>query len=796
MVRIEVEDRSDETNWQIFQRKESTMKTVVATVSLVFCVMHALCDIPHTSSYEDFYDGDVPKWRAFSIEGVPTAYGCVIVPFDNAAGEVVVPSHLGGRPVLGLARNAFQGTKVTSVVLPEGLIEIGERGFCECGTLQSVAISSSVTNIGCGAFIGCTNLLEVTIPEGVREIRDECFKGCISLQSVSLPSTTTNIGSQTFSGCRNLSNLMLSEGLERIGNLSFSGCYKITDMTFPISFKAIVGSQALGDCYRLTNVTFRGDAPRHDYNVFNHSSRDLIVHVPVGSKGWDGNPESTALPKYWPYNTEGGRRIVHIGETVNDEPPVVTNYVYSTVTNYIFSTVTNEVFHYSTVTNEIFHYTTVTNVVKYVPEPGASPDAGYGINVGAGGETVIAGAAGWDAFGVPDGMEWNKETGTLSGRAKLSGAYDLILVSGSGADTKIMRTTLTVAPYDTIVGYVGVAFSQSGAPLDNLKSYKMLPAGLKWVSSGRGATALPGVLQGAPTKAQALDLETADGEPVKIEIKALPDSVVGTFDGCVYFPPSDPTNGVANTCDIGGTITLTATAAGKISASVKTAKKTYSFSMASWAKFAEGDAFTLEASAELKTVEVLEVNATVRDGAAIVLAKLSGGEFDGHAGRVTLPGDGGVIDTTLPCVTILEKDVYAKSGSKWIDEDAHALMAKCAGTYQFGFDAVESGGVIDTALPAWTLRPVAKVEAAFLKVVLKDTGVATITGTLPDKTKINLSAKATASAVDGSDKVEIKIVSAAFSGKTTTLPIEVNLMNDGSFAEGRANCGIIYSVKR
>lgn len=256
-------------------------------------------------------------------------------------------------------------------------------------------------------------------------------------------------------------------------------------------------------------------------------------------------------------------------------------------------------------------------------------------------------------------------------------------------------------------------------------------------SGHAGRVTLPedegGTLSGVPTKAQTLDLETVDVEPVKIEIKALPDSVVGTFDGCVYFPPSDPTNCVANTCDIGGPITLTATAAGKISASVKTSKKTYSFSMASWTKFAEGDAFTLEASGELKTGETLQVNATVRDGATMVLAKLSGGEFGGH-------------------------------------------------------------GV--TALPAWTLRPVAKVEASFLKVVLKDTGVATITGTLPDKTKVNLSAKATAFAVDGSDKVEIKILSAAFSGKTITLPMEVNLMNDGSFAEGRTNCGIIYSVER
>ena len=545
------------------------------------------------------------------------------------------------------------------------------------------------------------------------------------------------------------------------------------------------------DCYNLTNVTFLGNAPVCEGGIFENANRDLVVYVPVGSKGWDGNPESTTLPKYWPYNTEGGRRIVHIGETVNYEPPVVTNYIYFTVTNYVFSTVTNEVFHYLTVTNEVHHYTTVTNVVKYLPEPGTSPDAGYGINVGAGGETVIAGAAGWDAFGVPDGMEWNKETGTLSGRAKLSGAYDLILVSGSGADTKIMRTTLTVAPYDTIIGYVGVAFSQSGVPLDNLKSYKTLPAGLKWVSGGRGASALPGVLQGVPTKAQMLNLETADGEPVSIEIKALPDSVVGTFNGCVYFPPSDPTNGIANICDIGGTITLTVTSAGKISASVKTAKKTYSFSMASWTKFSEGDRFTLDASAALKTGEMLQVSSTVYDGVTSVIAKLSGGEFGGR-GATALPEE----PDDDGCVTALVKDVYAKSGSKWIDEVAHGVMAKCSGTYQFGFDVAEDGGRGVTALPAWTLRPVARVEKEFLKVVLKDTGVATITGALPDKTRVNISAKATASAVVGSDKVEIKIRSAAFSGKTITLPMEIDLMNDGSLVEGRTNCGIIYSVKR
>ena len=62
--------------------------------------------------------------------------------------------------------------------------------------------------------------------------------------------------------------------------------------------------------------------------------------------------------------------------------------------------------------------------------------------------------------------------------------------------------------------------------------------------------------------------------------------------------------------------------------------------------------------------EKLQVNASVHDGATVVLAKLSWGEFDGHAGRVTLPGE----SDDAGCVTVLARDVYAKSGSKWIDE--------------------------------------------------------------------------------------------------------------------------------
>ncbi|MBQ8114112.1 MAG: hypothetical protein IJ146_13005 [Kiritimatiellae bacterium] len=380
------------------------------------------------------------------------------------------------------------------------------------------------------------------------------------------------------------------------------------------------------------------------------------------------------------------------------EPSIVTNYVYSTVTNYVFSTVTNEVFHYLTVTNEIFHYTTVTNVVKYVPEPGTSPDAGYGINVGAGGETVIVGAAGWDAFGVPDGMEWNKETGTLSGRAKLSGAYDLILVSGSGADTKIMRTTLTVAPYDTIIGYVGVAFSQSGAPLDNLKSYKTLPAGLKWKN---------GKLSGVPTKKQTLKLATKDGEPVAIEIRALPTAAVGAFSGAVTVG-----GGGATALPV-GRVTLNVTSAGKISGKIYEGGRTWTLSAANFssASVSTNGEFRVSGTAT-RTAN----KKTYKQPWTLVIA-VDGGrgatdmpEEDGHAGRVTLPG------ATIATGTFGDAMTFEAQRNFWKDEGASVLIADWVGEY------------------AWTAP-----DGGQLMLTLNAAGVVKVTGKLGSGRALSLS---------------------------------------------------------
>ena len=72
-------------------------------------------------------------------------------------------------------------TKITSVVIPEGVTSIGVDAFYGCSSLTSVVIPEGVTSIGVDAFYRCSSLTSVVIPKGVTSIGLCTFAGCSSL---------------------------------------------------------------------------------------------------------------------------------------------------------------------------------------------------------------------------------------------------------------------------------------------------------------------------------------------------------------------------------------------------------------------------------------------------------------------------------------------------------------------------------------------------------------------------------------------------------------------------------------
>ena len=87
-----------------------------------------------------------------------------------------------------------------SFVFPESVTEIGNGAFDGCTSLSNIIIPESVTEIGCWAFDGCSSLKNITIPESVTEIGNGAFYGCASLKKVSL-SKKVKLGNYVFRGC-------------------------------------------------------------------------------------------------------------------------------------------------------------------------------------------------------------------------------------------------------------------------------------------------------------------------------------------------------------------------------------------------------------------------------------------------------------------------------------------------------------------------------------------------------------------------------------------------------------------
>ena len=102
------------------------------------------------------------------------------------------------------------GRTLTNIVIPYGIIGIGDRafsGYDENGDyykspkLTSIEIPNSVNSIGSFAFAHCYQLETLILPNSVTSIGSSAFHACTSLESLYLPDSIKNMGSVLFAYC-------------------------------------------------------------------------------------------------------------------------------------------------------------------------------------------------------------------------------------------------------------------------------------------------------------------------------------------------------------------------------------------------------------------------------------------------------------------------------------------------------------------------------------------------------------------------------------------------------------------
>ena len=114
--------------------------------------------------------------------------------------------------------------KDADVVIPDGVMEIGDRAFYGCSGLTSITIPDSVTKIGTFAFGNCSSITSITIPDSVTKIGGSAFYGCTGLTSITIPDSVTIIGDRAFYGCTGLTSVTIPNSVTKIGDCAFYGC--------------------------------------------------------------------------------------------------------------------------------------------------------------------------------------------------------------------------------------------------------------------------------------------------------------------------------------------------------------------------------------------------------------------------------------------------------------------------------------------------------------------------------------------------------------------------------------------
>ena len=489
------------------------------------------CPVTFTSaSDEKSYDGtpltnwtvtvseNVPEGEGFtfSVTGTQTALGESENTFTWAAQDGTNPDNYEVTTIFGTLKvSLVAGMEYRIEEMPSGGKQVVIDKFpCEGGdiTLPTELGGLPVGRIGELSGFGVTG---VTVPAGVIVSGSIC-RGLSDMTNVTFDAAAAIDGPLDFRGCAALRAAVLPAGAE-LAPWTYLGCWELERVVFA-GDPPFGGETDAADTASLLVASVR---PASLLQM-----ADMICYPASCAAKWEKSLRNLGY---------GGRRGTYEGEW----------------------------------TGEFDEVSAGGGGAVTPPDPGAAPGARYDARVGTASGTVLDGAAGWDVLGLPDGMTWDREAGKLGGTPVRSGTYDIMLVSGSGADTKLMRTTLEVAGYAVTTGYVGVAFKASGAPWNALASYKTALSGLAWKNK---------VLSGTPKKAGTLTYKTKAGEPVKLAILALPAGATGTFNGRL-----------ATASGKEYPVKVAATAAGKLTATVTKGTKSYSLQAAKWSKAAIGD---------------------------------------------------------------------------------------------------------------------------------------------------------------------------------------------------------------
>jgi hypothetical protein len=140
--------------------------------------------------------------------------------------------------VISIGDSAFDGcTSLRNIVIGNGVMTIGSSAFFDCTNLTSITMGDSVTDIGSYAFSGGPGfggcpISSMVIPNTVINIGEYAFSYCYNLAEIALSDNLTSIQEGAFEDCTSLSSVTIPASVTSIENDAFAGTVNLTGVYF------------------------------------------------------------------------------------------------------------------------------------------------------------------------------------------------------------------------------------------------------------------------------------------------------------------------------------------------------------------------------------------------------------------------------------------------------------------------------------------------------------------------------------------------------------------------------------
>ena len=131
---------------------------------------------------------------------------------SDIEGTISIPATHNGLPVTDVGD--FKNTKITSVVIADGVTKIDNSAFYQCKQLETVTMPDSIVEIGSSAFYYCSALKDPILSKSLKILGSNSFVACGKIENFVIPASIEEIRGQFLTSNNNTKLSIVVEDVE------------------------------------------------------------------------------------------------------------------------------------------------------------------------------------------------------------------------------------------------------------------------------------------------------------------------------------------------------------------------------------------------------------------------------------------------------------------------------------------------------------------------------------------------------------------------------------------------------